>query len=167
MSQQDTFRFYEDRKGKLIVLPLKGGINAIFILGKVDDVKKALDKATMEEVNVKLPKMDMQSSFGKEQLVGYLKSKGASLAFDENGNADFSKMCEDTNWYISDIMQKSRIKMDEDGIEAVAATSVIMVEGCCEQEEEPKEFYADEPFKFMLCTGENNSEVLFYGQIVE
>ena len=167
MYQTETFRFYEDRKGKLIVLPLQGGVNAIFILGQIDDVEGALAKATYEEVKVKLPKIDMESSFDKKELIEYLKCKGVSLAFDENGNADFSKMSEDSQWYISDIIQKSHIKMEEDGIEAAAATAVIMLEGCCKQEEEPKEFYADEPFKFMLCTGDRNSEVLFYGQIVE
>jgi serpin B len=167
MYQTEYFKFYEDNKGKLIVLPLKGGVDAIFILGQIDDVEEALDKAVSKEVNVKLPKLDLESSFGKDQLIEYLKSKGAVLAFDENGNADFSKMSKDNQLYIADILQKSHIKMEEEGIEAAAATAIIMCESCCEQVEEPKQFYADEPFKFMLCTGESDSEVLFYGQIVE
>ena len=50
---------------------------------------------------------------------------------------------------------------------AAAATAIMMDEACCEVTEEPKEFIANEPFRFYICGGENDSEVLFSGQIVK
>ena len=34
-------------------------------------------------------------------------------------------------------------------------------------EEEPKEFIADEPFKYYILTSGKVQEILFYGQIME
>ena len=50
--------------------------------------------------------------------MGFLKSRGAGTAF-SNG-ADFSIMCSDYPLYISDIIQKTKIKIDEEGLEAAA-----------------------------------------------
>ncbi len=165
MNQQDRFSFYEDENGKLIVLPLNGGVNAIFVLGEIDDLQDALKKASYEEVTVKLPKFEVESSFSNNELVDFLQKLGAGLAF--TGNADFSIMCPERSWTILDIIQKTKIKVDEDGLEAAAATAMMMCESAAIMEDEPKEFIADEPFRFYICGGENNSETLFCGQIVE
>ena len=62
-------------------------------------------------------------------------------------------------------------KGDEDGIEASAVTIVAMMEATAAmpEEHEVKEFYADEPFQFLIYTDLENSEneILFYGQVVE
>ena len=166
MEQQEKFRFYEDEDGKLIVLPLNGGMYAVFTLGEVKEISAALKKATFEDVIVKLPKFEVESSFSENEFIDFLQNRGAKLAFTQD--ADFSVMCKDTNWMISDIIQKTRIKVDEDGLEAAAATAIMMTEGCLAVEpEQPKEFIADEPFRFYICGGDDLSEVLFYGQVVE
>ncbi len=165
MNQKERFRFYEDAKGKLIVLPLKGGVDAVFVLGDVGDVNKALEKAYYEDVIVKLPKFDVESSFNQKEFIQFLRERGAGLAFIED--ADFSVMCPDTPWMIDDIIQKTRIKVNEDGLEAAAATAILMVDGALPIETKPKEFIADQPFKFYICAGEDDSEVLFCGQVVE
>ncbi len=168
MYQTHRYSYYEDEKGKLVVIPMFGNIDAIFVLGEIDDVKAAIEKATTTEVEVKLPKLDLDSEFGTEQLVGFLKDSGAQLPFDKTGNADFSIMCSDTNWYISDIIQKTHLNMNEQGIEATAATAVIMALGTAMPDESlPKQFYADQPFKFMLCESNEARECFFYGQIVK
>ncbi len=165
MNQQERFRFYEDTKGKLVVLPLNGGVEAVFVLGDVGNVQEAMKKASYEDVIVKLPKFEAESSFSQNEFIDFLKGRGVKLAFDVD--ADFSVMCPDTQWMISDIIQKTKIKVDEDGLEAAAATAIMMVDGCSPIEEEPKEFVADHPFKFYICGGEGDTEVLFCGQIVE
>ncbi len=165
MNQTERFRFYEDDNGKLIVLPLHGGVDAVFVLGSITDMHEALNKAEYEEVIVKLPKFDVETSFSQNEFIDYLKEQGAELAFTED--ADFSVMCPDTSWYISDIIQKTRIKVNEDGIEAAAATAIMMTEGAFFEENTPKEFIADKPFKFYICAGSNDSEMLFCGQLVE
>ena len=165
MKQQEHFRYYEDSKGKLVVLPLNGGIDAIFVLGDITDLQSALSKTSYEDVIVQLPKFEVETSLSKNELIDFLKEQGAALAF--TNDADFSVMCPDTAWLISDIIQKTKIKVDEDGLEAAAATAIIAVEGAALEEIMPKEFIANEPFKFFICAGDEDCEMLFCGQIVE
>ncbi len=165
MSQTEYFQYYEDEKGKLVILPLYGNVNAVFILGEIEDVHEAMEKATSENVYVKIPKFDVESSFDQNQFIDFLVGRGAELAFTEE--ADFSVMCPDTAWMISDIVQKTRVKIDEDGLEAAAVTAIMMLESALAETEPPKEFIADQPFKFYVYGGADNSEVLFCGQIAE
>ena len=166
--QEDTY-YYEGENGKLIILPLDYGVKAAFVIGEIDDIDSALKEATEYEVDIKLPKLDMESEFDSSVLIGYLKSQGVELAFDKSGAADFSTMST-VPVYISDILQKTRIKTDEDGLEAAAVTAVMMTEAAAMPEEkEVKTFYATEPFKFFVYTELENeeNEVLFYGQMVK
>ncbi len=163
MHQQEKFRYYEDKNGKLVVLPMNGGINAVFVLGEIDDVRTAMAKASYEEVAVTLPKFECETSFSDNELIEFCKARGCNSAFNEN--ADFSLMSKEMAMYITDIIQKTKIKVDEKGIEAAAATVIMMTEGAALEEPEIKEFIADRPFKYMLMT--DDSELLFYGQYVE
>ena len=167
MSQINEFRYYKEEGGKLIILPLKYGVSTAFVLGEIKDIDKAIANAEVCTVDVKLPKMDMESEFGSDTLIGYLNSRGATSAF--GGGADFSEMTDD-DVLIDEIIQKTKIKTDEEGLEAAAVTAIMMVESATEQEEpEIKEFHATEPFKFIVYTELENSEneFLFYGQMVE
>ena len=165
MSQQDSYRYYEDDKGKFVVLPMNGGINAVFILGEVDDIASKIANASVEEVAVKLPKFESETSFSENQLIDFCVARGAEQAF--TLDADFSLMSDEMQLFISDIIQKTKIKVDEKGIEVAAATAVIMTEGCALEEPEVKEFIADQPFKYMILTDSETPELLFYGHLVE
>ena len=164
MNQQNRFRYYEDNSGKFVVLPMNGGINAVFILGDVDNVIDKMADATYEEVAVKLPKFESDTTLSDNQLVDFCIARGAEKAF--TPDADFSIMSDEMQLYITDIIQKTKIKVDEKGIEAAAATAIMMTE-CCLEEPEIKEFTADQPFKYMLLTDSETPELLFYGQLVE
>ncbi len=171
MQQTSELGYYEDKNGKLVILPMNGGIKAVFILGEIEDINKAIDSSEWVEVDVKLPKLNMDSEFDSNYLVEFLKELGVELPFKDDGSADFSIMCADYPMYISDIIQKTHIDMDEEGIEASAVTVVEMMEATALDPyyEEPKEFYADKPFKFFLYTETDNKdvEILFFGQVVE
>ncbi len=168
MNQVNQFGYYEEDGGKLVILPLKYGVKAAFILGEIKDIDNAIKNVDYCQVDVKLPKMDIDSEFGKDIMIGYLTSRGATSAF--GGSADFSEMTDD-DVMIDEIIQKTKIKTDEEGLEAAAVTAIMMVESATMPEEEPeiKEFHADEPFKFIVYTELENSEneILFYGQMVE
>lgn len=170
MCKQDETYYYEGENGKLIILPLDYGVKAAFVIGDIDDIDTALNEATECDVDIKLPKLDMESEFDSSVLIGYLKSQGVELAFDDSGVADFSTMST-VPVYISDILQKTRIKTDEEGLEAAAVTAVMMTEAAAAmpEEKEVKTFYATEPFKFFVYTELENeeNEVLFYGQMVK
>lgn len=165
MHQQDKFRYYEDENGKFVVLPMAGGINAVFILGDVEDVMEKMKTASYEEVDVSLPKFETESSFDQNELIAFCMSRGATSAFGDK--ADFSLMSDEMSLCISDIIQKTKIKVDEDGIEAAAATVIMMTETAMIEEPIVMEFHADKPFRYMLLTDSEAPELLFYGQIVE
>lgn len=165
MNRQDSFRYYEDDNGKFVVLPMNGEINAVFILGDVDDVVGKLANATYEEVAVKLPKFESETELTDNQLIDFCMARGAKQAF--TTDADFSVMSNEMSLFITDIIQKTKIKVDEKGIEAAAATAIMMEESCALEEPEVKEFIADKPFKYMILTDAEDPELLFYGQLVE
>ena len=168
MRHEDDYLYYEDSGCQAVVLPMEGGICAAFVLGDGSNIAEKLSKATWEDVVVRLPKFEIESSFSNGELVDFLKAHGATLPL--SGQADFSAMCEDFPWCISDIIQKSKIKVDEDGIEAAAVTAILMetTSAFVEDPPQPKYFNADRPFSFYLFTGNTGSgELLFYGQLVK
>ena len=171
MQQQDKFYYYEDASSKLLVMPMAGGIKAAFVLGEAGNLNTMLSNAKYEEVIVKLPKFEIETSLSNRELVRFLMARGATLPFSSvPGEPDFSLMSADSEWFISDIIQKSKIKVDEDGIEAAAVTAIMMgtTSALIEEPPQPKEFIADHPFSFYLYTGESDApELLFYGQLVQ
>ena len=167
MKAKDRYRFFEDKGTKLISIPLNGGLTFVAVLGDDSDWLADYEAAEYTDVDLWIPKLDTESSFGREALVQYLMDRGAVDAFDAN-TADFSRMA-DYPWYISDILQKAKIKTDEEGLEAAAVTMVMMAEGAMLEPEEPqyREFHANEPFRYFIVTTETQTPlVVFAGQEV-
>ncbi len=79
-----------------------------------------------EEVAIKLPKFESETELTDNQLVDFCKARGAKLAF--TTDADFGVMSDEMNLFITDIIQKTKIKVEEKGIEATAATAIMMEE---------------------------------------
>ena len=168
MTQQETFGYYEDEDTQLVILPMKGDINAVFVLGSTENILDKLDRCVWEEVIVTLPKFELETSLDQGELVKYLDKMGAGIAMTEQ--ADFSAMAEGPfPWCIGDIIQKSKIKVDEDGIEAAAVTAIMMEATAMEMDPpQPKVFTADRPFSFYLYhSGSSPQELLFYGQYMK
>ncbi len=165
MEQQAFFNYYEADNGKAAILPLYGQVNVVLMLGDSIELQDVLDKSQSQMVHVKLPKFEADTTFCNSEFVNYLSKRGAELPF--TSSADFSKMSDDTDLFISDIIQKTRVKFDEKGVEAAAATAVMALGAALPGVQEVKEFVADEPFRFMIVTDSENPEVLFYGRIVE
>ena len=167
MKAKERYRFFENGQTKLISIPLNGGLTFIAVLGDDSDWLDDYEAAEYTDVDLWIPKLDTESSFGREALIQYLMDRGAVDAFDAN-TADFSRMA-DYPWYISDILQKAKIKTDEEGLEAAAVTMVIMAEGALMEPEEPqyREFHANEPFRYFIVTTETQTPlVVFAGQEV-
>lgn len=170
MQRQENCLYYEDADCQLVVLPMEGGISAVFVLGNAGALAEKLNRASWEEVVVRLPRFELETSLERRELVRFLLSQGAELPFSAvPGAADFSVMSRDADWFISDIIQKSKIKVDEDGIEAAAVTAILMkaTSALIDDPPKPKEFNADRPFSFGLFAGTGAArELLFYGQLV-
>ena len=61
------------------------------------------------------------------------------------------------------------IELDEKGVVAKAKTSTFCELAMAEEPGRQKieKFHADEPFQYMILSGDENPELLFYGQVVE
>ncbi len=171
MESERHIMYYEDGETQIAVLPMDGDIHYVMVLGSSDSLPEKLQKTGTELVHLRFPKLDIESTFGKEDLIGFLSARGARLAFDKN-LADFSAMADTSKqpWYIDDIVQKAKIKTDEEGLEASAATVIMVMAGGAflEEPEQPKEFIADRPFEFFVFSElyGDQPEILFCGQEV-
>ena len=165
MTTEEHFSYYEDDETQLVILPMNGGVYMAFVLGSTDGLSEKISKAEGEQVLVTIPKIDLETDFSNGEFVDFLKANGVNLAFTDA--ADFSNMI-DHDLYVSDIIQKTRIKLDEKGVEAAAVTAIIVPESAMPPEEGPKTFVADRPFSFYIYTTANDTTaIMFAGQIVE
>ncbi len=167
MTTEDHFQYYEDEATKLVILPMDGGVSMAFVIGSTDGLADKISAADYEKVIVTIPKIDLETDFSNGEFVDFLRSSGVNLAFDPE-NADFSAMI-DYPVYVSDIIQKTRIKLDEEGVEAAAVTAIMVkATAVMEPPKEPIVFTADEPFSFFIYTTCNDTTaMMFAGEIVE
>ena len=166
MSLTAHFAYYEDDDTKLVILPMKGGVFMAFVLGSTEGLAGKISGAGTEKVRVTIPKMDLETDFSNGELAAFLKENGVSLAFDAE-KADFSAMI-DHPVYVSDIIQKTRIKLDEEGVEAAAVTAMMAEVTGAVEPERIKVFTADQPFSFYIYTTCNDTTaIMFAGQITE
>ncbi|MBQ7604661.1 MAG: hypothetical protein IJU75_06865 [Clostridia bacterium] len=161
MTTDGNFLYFEDEQTQLVTLRMCCGVRVTFVLGDLEGIGEKLDKAKNEYVRVKIPKFETETSLDKNELIDFLKAEGVTLAFDGQ-TADFSEMAVE-QVFIADIIQKTKIKVDENGLEAAAATAVAM-----NSDGEPvppeKIFFANRPFSYFITL---SGEVLFFGQIAE
>ncbi len=139
---------------------------------KFDKFVKGIDKESLQQWGgdfgsmkgvLELPKFKTEYSNSMKDI---LISMGIKEAFNSN-SADFSKMVtvEGQNVYISEVMHKTYIDVNEKGTEAAAATSIEMSATSAPQPEEMFEMIVDRPFVFTIDDKESG-ETLFIGAII-
>lgn len=107
------------------------------------------------DVHVHLPKFKLEDSY---KLKPVLSALGMVDIFDA-GRADLSGMSGSKNLFLSEVVHKTFVEVNEEGTEAAAATAG-MVMMCMFREEE---FNADHPFLFFIR--DNNTMItLFAGR---
>ncbi len=103
----------------------------------------------------------MESQFS---LMEALSSLGMRRAFDPR-QADFKGITAGQPLFISAVIHKAFIKVDEEGTEAAAATGVVAFGGVAIQKRpEPKIFKADHPFVFAIVH-QKSGAMLFMGRV--
>lgn len=143
----------------IVVLPEKGV--------SLDGLKKGLDPDVWQKLNrmpncnvdVKLP--SFESEFGTASIKEALKEMGINRAF-VRGAADFTGMT-DEGVFISDILQKAKIKVDEQGSEAAAVTDVVLEKNTAAMPPKEAVFHADRPFIYAI-TEVSTGAIFFIGQ---
>jgi serpin B len=98
------------------------------------------------------------------ELAQTLASMGMPDAFTEQ--ADFSGMDGARDLFISHVIHKAFVAIDERGTEAAAATAVLMELTAAPVPTEPVEFKADHPFIFLIRDKQPGS-ILFLGRILD
>ncbi|MFT3693751.1 MAG: serpin family protein [Kofleriaceae bacterium] len=111
------------------------------------------------EAAVALPKFEVGTSF---ELQDPLTALGLGIAF--SSRADFTGMSKVAT-QISAVVHKAWAKVDEKGIEAAAATAVVMRDSAAMPVQTPHAFDVDRSFLFFVHDDHGN--VLFAGRIMD
>lgn len=171
MHKSDKYLYYEDKNSQVLTIKLQWWFAASFVLWNSSDILQKIENSSSENVKVTLPKFELETSFDKKELITFLANKWLWNIFNPGIWWDFSNMVEDVSLYIDDIIQKTKIKLNEDWLEAAAATAIMMKESVAIIEKPKyKEFTANRPFQFYIYTDDNEilePQLLFYGQIIK
>jgi len=145
----------------IIFLP-KDGIDIDTLIGKFteENWENWMNSFKEETINLFLPKFEIK--YGN-LLNNALKQMGMEIAFDDM-RADFSNIS-DILIFISRVKHKTYIKVDEQGTEAAAVTSVEMEVGSQVPAEWPV-MRIDHPFIFAIRENHSNA-ILFIGRVMQ
>lgn len=113
-------------------------------------------------VEIVLPRWKSASSF---ELGDAMRALGAPLAFTFPG-ADFSGIDGTHDLFISAVIHKAVIAVDEAGTEAAAATAVLALAGGPPPSDTPTLFRADHPFLYFIRDTKTGA-ILFLGRLVD
>ena len=154
ISSCEDYRYYKDDKTELVIVEMANDVEMVIVIGDCSNLEENIKKAERKKVSVAIPKFEIETSLDDKELVEYLMRLGIVDAF--GSNADFSAMFDsaDACIHVDDIIQKTKIKLDETGVEAAVVTAITMTKGIGTLED-PIVFTADRPFHFFIRTGEN------------
>jgi serpin B len=145
----------------LALLPKTNDIGAAEDALGTDDLADAIDGMEEEQVQVYFPKFTLECDY---LLTDTLPAMGMPTAF--GPGADFSGLDGTRELFISDVIHKAYVEVNEEGTEAAAATAVVFAKGVAVEEEPVPVFRADHPFIFMIVD-DDNGNVLFMGRFAE
>jgi len=152
--------YVDDELSMIILLPKE--LDGIYELEKtitLEDLSQWLAKLFKRKVVVSIPKFKMTSQFG---LASVLKSMGMKDAFSQG--ADFSGINGKKDLFISAVIHKAYVDVNEEGTEAAAATGVTMKLTSIGPSQIPV-FQADHPFLFFIRDN-NSGSILFIGRVM-
>ena len=161
MTQFESFRYYEDKKVQAIELQFKKDyMSAIIILpaegtdinkyintlsNSNEEYSKIINGLDYAKVHLQLPKFELTFS---DELNQILIDLGMYNAFSSK-DADFSGLKEEGGLYISQVIHKTYLKVNEAGTEAAAVT-IISMDGASLVEEKIYDMKVNRPFLFLL-----------------
>ena len=170
MYQRNSFNYYQDDYSQVLEMPYKGNeLSMMIVLPKpkysLNELMRNMSTQTFgdykfglteQKVTVFLPKFNFISEF---ELSNKLTQMGLVNPFTES--ADFSGIAP-KGLYISNVIHKTFIEVNEKGSEAAAVTAVVMIRSA------PLkiiEFNANRPFLFFIVDKQTET-ILFMGSVV-
>jgi serpin B len=146
-----------DELSMVVLLPEQGGLRHFDEDLTTETLKGWTSDLKSKEVDVFLPKFKMTSRFVLNDTLGRM---GMEQAF--SPAADFSKMTGGRDLYISQVVHKAYVDVNEEGTEAAAATGVAM--RLTAMPSPPPVFRADRPFLFLIKDTKTGA-ILFMGRV--
>jgi len=177
MRQEREFQYFETDDFQAIDLPYGNGnfrmtillpskekdVDSLVTLLNQENWNQWVNSFSKQKLTLQLPKFTLKYEI---KLNDVLKALGMEIAF-SSSQADFTKMYKEEevglNLYISNVKHKTYVKVNEEGTEAAAVTSVEMT---LEAAPLNPSMRVDRPFIFAIR--ENHSgTILFVGRIAE
>jgi len=178
MVAQAALRYYENEKFEAVELPYgQGNYSMVVLLPKTSsnpsEVISLMNSqnwdswiegmAEHESVVVNLPRFTFSYEMS---LNSTLQGLGMINAFTP-GVADFSGITTQMEIFISRVIHKTFVEVNEQGTEAAAVTAIEFENTSVGPDEpEAKYFYVDRPFVFVIRERDTNA-VLFAGKVME
>ena len=172
---KEQFKYYEDESTQVIEIPFnKDSASAIVFLPRndinINDFVADLEEKKIQEyiegmktytVDLSLPKFELEFS---SQLKGALQKLGMNEAFSP-AKADLTGMRKEGELYISKVIQKTYLKIDETGAEAAAVTAVVIKTRSMKLQN--KRMLVNRPFLMILKSKDlpKNYDALFMAKI--
>ena len=171
MRQMHTFGYTEGTDYQAVELPYDGNeLSMVILLPKADrfkafeaalkaqQVKDIVQNLKSSEVDLTMPRFKVESQFNLKKA---LASLGMPIAFSAS-EADFSGMDGQKDLYISDVVHKAYVNVDENGTEAAAATGVVV--GTTSMPAKTYQVTLDHPFIFFIRDIQTGA-ILFLGRV--
>jgi serpin B len=172
MTQTESFNYTEGAGYQAVELPYDGGELSMVILLPASGNFEAFEEGLQAQqvcdiisslqptlVALTMPRFEFDSAFS---LKDTLAEMGMPIAFSPY-DADFSGMTGNPELFISDVIHKAFVAVDEAGTEAAAATAVIM--NLTAIPPPPVEVTLDRPFIFLIRDIETGA-ILFVGRVM-
>ncbi len=173
MNQRANLNYIQAESFQALELPYMDSSMAMYILlpdaGNFEAFEQALDVDLLQEVReglqwtsveLSLPKFNLESAFGLSET---LQAMGMVDAFDPD-LADFTGMTPERELYITDVIHKAYVNVDEEGTEAAAATGVVV--GIVSMPANEAVVKVDRPFVFLIVD-RNSETILFVGRVID
>lgn len=172
MRKESEFHYIQDDRYQAIDLPYgHGRAVATIVLPRpeistddlvadgIETIIAAMNDASMSKVKLEFPKFELKYD---RSLNADLQNLGITDAFSEQ-EADFSRISKGHKLFISGVKHKSFVKLDEEGTEAAAVTSVT-IRVTAFDGEQTYAMRVDRPFLFFI-RDRVSGLILFIGRV--
>lgn len=167
--------YYENENVQIIEIPYKNHkLSSVIILPAQDIsidiflsnlsgqvVEEYMSMLKRETVDLSLPKFELRYEVNLNEIMQKL---GMEDAFDPV-NAKFGNISEEMKLFISQIIHKTYLKVDENGTEAAAVTAMILYGDSLPKKETIYEMKVNRPFFFGIKHSDINDMFLFMSKI--
>jgi len=175
MNLSAGFKYAEVEGLQLLELPYAGGDLSMVVLlpGEINGLKTTeaslakqtldgwLAQAREQKVTVFLPRFKLTAQFRLERTLAQMGMKDAF-----SRAADFSGMDGARDLFISAVIHKAFVDVNEEGTEAAAATGAVMRAMAVARRQPTPTFRADHPFIFLIRDTHSGS-ILFLGRMLD